>query len=79
MANTYGRTHYVKRSKRKSRYDRQKLIIQKLMGFGMLAICALMVLMAYYGKTVEDRDCTAILILAPTALYLLFVKRIVVF
>ena len=60
MANTYGRTQHDYRQRRKSKGYYQKLIIQKLMGLVLLAICGLVVLMAYHGQTVEDRDCTAV-------------------
>lgn len=49
MANTYGRTQHDYRQRRKSKGYYQKLIIQKLMGLVLLAICGLVVLMAYHG------------------------------
>lgn len=78
VADTYGRTRCNYRQRRKSKGYRPKLVIQKLMGFVLLVICGLMVLMAYHGQTVEDKDCTAVVLLAPLAFYLLFAKEIVI-
>jgi hypothetical protein len=78
MANAYDQMRHIKRSKKYSKGYQQRLIIQKLMGLGLLAVCALIVLMACNGRTVEDRDCTAILLFAPMAFYLLFTKEVVI-
>lgn len=79
MASTYGRSQRDCRQRRKSKGYYQKLIIQKLMGLVLLAICGLVVLMAYHGQTVEDRDCTAVVLFAPMAFYLLFAREIVIY
>lgn len=79
MENTYGQTHHSNRPRRKSKVCRQKLIVQKLMGLGLLVLCAFVVLMAYYGQTAEERDCTAILLFGPMAFYLLFTKEVVIY
>lgn len=79
MESTYGRSQRAYRQRRKSKGYYQKLIIQKLMGLVLLAICGLMVLMAYHGQTVEDRDCTAVVLFAPMAFYLLFTREIVIY
>lgn len=79
MASTYGRSQRDCRQRRKSKGYYQKLIVQKLMGLVLLAMCGLIVLMAYHGQTVEDRDCTAVVLFAPMAFYLLFAKEIVIY
>lgn len=73
MASTYGRSQRDCRQRRKSKGYYQ------LMGLVLLAICGLVVLMAYHGQTVEDRDCTAVVLFAPMAFYLLFTKEIVIY
>lgn len=70
MASTYGRSQRDCRQRRKSKGYYQKLIIQKLMGLVLLAIC---------GLAVEDRDCTAVVLFAPMAFYLLFAREIVIY
>lgn len=54
------------------RYYRKKIIEQRLMGLGVLACCALVLWMCSTGVTVEDRDGTAVVLLAPLGLWLLF-------
>ena len=58
------------------RYYRKKIIEQRLMGLGVLAYCALVLWMCSTGVTVEDRDGTAVVLLAPLGLWLLFSKQI---
>jgi len=48
------------------------------MGFAMLIMGAVYLWLALQGETVEERDCTAILFIAPMALSLLFSKRIII-
>lgn len=79
MENSYGRPHRNERSRKKYKGYQQKLIVQKLMGLGLLAICAFVVVMACNGVTAEDRDCTALLFLLPMALFLLFTKEVVIY
>lgn len=52
------------------RYYRKKIIEQRLMGLGVLACCALVLWMCSTGVTVEDRDGTAVVLLAPLGLWL---------
>lgn len=44
-------------------------------GIGILIICAIVMLVAANGKSVEDRDITPVLLLAPMGIYLIFTKR----
>lgn len=61
------------------RYYRKKIIEQRLMGLGVLACCALVLWMCSTGVTVEDRDGTAVVLLAPLGLWLLFSKQILIY
>lgn len=56
---------------------RRKVVEQKLMGIALIAICALMFWLASTGVTPEEKDCTAVLLIAPIGLYL-FSKQIVI-
>ena len=57
---------------------RRKVVVQKLMGIALIAICALMFWLASTGVTPEEKDCTAVLLIAPIGLYMLFSKQIVI-
>lgn len=57
---------------------RRKVVVQKLMGIALIAICALMFWPASTGVTPEEKDCTAVLLIAPIGLYMLFSKQIVI-
>lgn len=57
----------------------RKLIIQRLMGLGLLAICILYVWMASSGESPEERDCTALLLIAPMAIGMLFSLNILIY
>ena len=57
----------------------RRFVMASTYGLVLLAICGLVVLMAYHGQTVEDRDCTAVVLFAPMALYLLCTKEIVIY
>ena len=63
------------------RYYRKKMIEQRLMGLGALACCALVLWICSTGvtATVEDRDATAVILLAPVGLWLLFSKQILIY
>lgn len=39
---------------------RRKVVVQKLMGIALIAICALMFWLASTGVTPEEKDCTAV-------------------
>lgn len=53
-----------------------KSLEQKLMGVSLLVICAILLALCSTGKTVEDQDATAVVLLAPLGLYLIFTKEI---
>lgn len=57
---------------------RRKVVEQKLMGIALIAICALMFWLASTGVAPEEKDCTAVLLIAPIGLYMLFSKQIVI-
>lgn len=57
---------------------RRKVVEQKLMGIALIAICALMFWLASTEVTPEEKDCTAVLLIAPIGLYMLFSKQIVI-
>lgn len=78
MANTYECTQYRKRPKTRNQLRRRKLIEQRIMGILLLAVCVMNIVFACNGKTVEDKDCTPILLFAPMGFYLLFTKQIVI-
>lgn len=57
---------------------RRKVVEQKLMGIALIVICALMFWLASTGITPEEKDCTAVLLIAPIGFYMLFSKQIVI-
>lgn len=57
---------------------RRKVVEQKLMGIALIAICALMFWLASTGVIPEEKDCTAVLLIAPIGFYMLFSKQIVI-
>lgn len=63
----------------KRRYRIKKLIQQKLMGLAFIAISIFCLWMASNGNTVQERDCTALILTVPVGLYLLFSRKIVVY
>lgn len=63
---------------RTAQNHRRKFIQQKIMGFCLILISAAIVWMASKGTTVEERDCTAVLIILPMGLALLFSKSILI-
>lgn len=52
---------------------------QRLMGIGLLLICAFVLWMCSTGVTPEDRDATAVVLLAPLGLWMLFTKENVIY
>ena len=49
------------------------------MGLGLLACCVLILWLCSTGTTPEDQDATALVLLLPLALYMLFAKEIVIY
>lgn len=56
-----------------------KRIEQKLMGIGLLLICLFILWLCSTGTTPEDQDATAVVLLAPLGLWMLFTKNIVIY
>lgn len=56
-----------------------KRIEQRLMGIGLLLICAVVLWMCSKGINPEDQDVTAVVFLAPLGLWMLFTKEIVIY
>lgn len=71
------RSYQMTRGQR--RMYRRKMIEQKLMALVMLACCAVALWLCSTGTTLEDQDATAIVMLAPLALYMLFTKKIMIY
>lgn len=57
---------------------RRKFIEQRLMGLGMIFISIVIICIAANGKTVEEKDATAVLLTLPMGLAMLFSKNIVI-
>lgn len=62
----------------KKKHRSKKNLKQKLMGFSLIVICVLIFCIASTGNTLEERDCTAALLIAPLGLYLIFSKQVVI-
>ena len=56
-----------------------KRMEQKLMGLAMLIICAIVLWLCSKGTTPVDQDATAVVLLAPLGLWMLFTKDIVIY
>lgn len=52
------------------------MLQQRLIGLLMLVLCGFILWMCSTGQTVEDQDATAVLLIAPLGLYMLFSKNI---
>lgn len=61
----------------KSQYKR-KILEQRLYGIGIILLCALALWVASTGNSVEDRDCTAVLLILPLGIYSLFTRKVVI-
>lgn len=68
----------AQRSKARNQRRRNAFLKQKLMGIAMLLISAGVIWLASTGATVEERDCTAVLLAIPAGVYLLFTRHIVI-
>ena len=49
------------------------------MGLVLLVICAFVLWLCSTGTTPEDQDATAVVLLAPLGLWMLFTKEIVIY
>lgn len=52
---------------------------QRLVGIGLLLICLVVLWLCSTGTTPEDQDATAVVLLAPLGLWMLFTKEIVIY
>lgn len=66
-------------TKTRNQIRRRKLHVQKFFGVVMVAICIVIVMMAFTAKVDADRDITAAVLLAPIGAYLLLTKRVVIY
>lgn len=67
----------VRTMRQKTREQRRKLMRkQKLYGLVFVLLSILICLVCATGKTLEDRDATAVVLLLPFGLYLIFTKEI---
>lgn len=70
----------VRTMQQKTREQRRKLMRkQKLYGLVFVLLSIFVVIMCMPGKTAEDRDATAIVLLLPFGLYLIFTKKICIY
>ena len=66
----------VRTMRQKTREQRRKLMRkQKLYGLVFVLLSIFVVIMCMTGKTAEDRDATAIVLLLPFGLYLIFTEK----
>lgn len=57
----------------------RKILEQRIMGLVLLACCGLMLWLCSTGQTPEEQDATAVVMLAPLGLWMLFTKQIVIY
>lgn len=70
----------VRTMRRKTREQRRKLMWkQKFYGLVLVLISIFAVILCMNGKTMEDRDVSAVVLLLPFGLYLIFTKKICVY
>ena len=61
------------------RMRRRLMLKQKLYGLLMLALCGLVLWMCSIGTTPEDQDATAVLLIAPLGIWMIFSKHILIY
>ncbi len=66
-------------TKKQRRIYRRKMVMQKLMGLGLLVCCVLILWLCSAGAIPEEQDATALVLLFPLALYMLLTKKIVIY
>ena len=72
-------TQDVNRKTTHSQGHTRKMVLQKLYGLAMIAMCIMIVFIAYSGETVEGRDVTSVILFAPMGFYLLATKNVVIY
>lgn len=65
--------------KTRNQIRRRKLRTQKFLGLVLIAISILVICVAATGTTPEDRDITAVLMIAPLGFYMMFTKDVVIY
>ena len=60
----------------RNQYKRKRRT-QRLYGLILIAISIICIILACQGATVADRDCTAVLFLAPLGFYMVFSRKLV--
>ncbi len=66
-------------TKKQRRIYRRKMVMQKLMGLGLLVCCVLILCLCSASAMPKDQDATALVLLFPLALYMLLTKKIVIY
>lgn len=61
----------------KSQYKR-KIVEQRFLAIGIILVCVIALWVASTGTSIEDRDCTAVLLILPLGLYTLFTRKVVI-
>lgn len=61
------------------RMRRRLMLKQKLYGLLMLALCGLVLWLCSTGMTPEDQDATAVLLIAPLGIWMIFSKHILIY
>jgi len=61
------------------RMRRRLMLKQKLYGLLMLALCGLVLWMCSTGTTPEDQDATAVLLIAPLGIWMIFSRHILIY
>ncbi len=56
-----------------------KMRKQRLIGTALVLLSWLLLILAAGGGTTEDRDATAVLLLLPLGLYMIFTKRYILY
>lgn len=57
----------------------RKILEQRIIGLVLLACCGLILWLCSTGQTPEEQDATAVVMLAPLGLWMLFTKQIVIY
>lgn len=68
-----------KQRQRRTRTRWQVLLEQRMIGLLLVVLSALIMVVCAHGVTAEDQDATAILLILPLGLYLLFTKKICIY
>lgn len=75
----YGKSYPKRRQRTQEDLRRKKLWTQRMIGFAMLIISAVLFAVASTGTTLETKDGTPLIFTVPLGIYLLFWKEIVIY